>query len=34
MAHVCAYLEKKSKKELVILQLDLVQGMDCEPRWI
>ena len=28
MAHIRAYLEKKSKKELVILLLDLVQGMD------
>jgi len=28
MAHIHAYLEKKSKKELVILLLDLVQGMD------
>jgi hypothetical protein len=28
MAHVRAYLEKKSKNELVILLLDLVQGMD------
>jgi len=28
MAHIRAYLEKKSKNELVILLLDLVQGMD------
>ena len=28
MAHIRAYLEKKSKQELVILLLDLVQGMD------
>ena len=27
-AHIRAYLEKKSKKELVTLLLDLVQGMD------
>lgn len=27
-AHIRAYLEKKTKKELVILLLDLVQGMD------
>ena len=28
LAHIRAYLEKKTKKELVILLLDLVQGMD------
>ncbi len=28
MVYIRAYLEKKSKKELVILLLDLVQGMD------
>ena len=28
LVHIRAYLEKKSKKELVILLLNLVQGMD------